>query len=78
MADSYRYRCGECGHRTSWGRESQGQQAIEAHYAQRHPQVIPGGMAEFREGSAGCGCGSGCLMLLGIAVLLALIAAVQH
>jgi hypothetical protein len=76
MADSYRYRCGECGHHTSWGSESQGQRAIEAHYAQRHPHVATGGMVEFRQGASGCG--SGCLIALGILVLLIVLAAVQH
>ncbi|RRQ72663.1 hypothetical protein CQW39_31625 [Streptomyces griseofuscus] len=46
MADSYR--CGECGHRTSWGSESEGQRAIEKHYRHDHPAVVPGGMVEFR------------------------------
>lgn len=43
MADSYRYRCGECGHRTAWGSESRGEQAIETHYGRSHPHVVPGG-----------------------------------
>ncbi|MFG2269966.1 hypothetical protein ACGFNY_09350 [Streptomyces chartreusis] len=72
MADSYRYRCGECGHRTAWGGESQGEQAIETHYAHRHPHIAPGGVVEFRKGSSGCG--SGCLIALGIVVLLLIIA----
>lgn len=72
MADSYRYRCGECGHHTAWGSESQGGQAIEAHYGRSHPQVLPGGMVEFRKGSSGGG--AGCLILLGIVVLLLFIA----
>lgn len=68
MADSYRYRCGECGHRTAWGTESRGAEAIEAHYDRSHPDVLPGGMVEFRKGSS-CG-GAGCLIVLGILVLL--------
>lgn len=72
MADSYRYRCGECGHRTGWGSESQGGEGIEAHYAQRHPHVPSGGMVEFRKGSSGGG--SGCLIAVGIVFLLLLIA----
>lgn len=72
MAGSYRHRCGECGHRTAWGSESQGEQAIETHYAHRHPHILPGGVVEFRKGSSGCG--SGCLIALGIVVLLLIIA----
>ncbi|MFH8801244.1 hypothetical protein ACH4F6_16850 [Streptomyces sp. NPDC017936] len=72
MADSYRYRCGECGHRTAWGSESRGAEAIEAHYGRRHPNVLPGGMAEFRKGSSFDG--SGCLLVLGVLVLLLVIA----
>ncbi|MFE3826344.1 hypothetical protein [Streptomyces sp. NPDC059092] len=72
MADSYRYRCGECGHRTAWGSESQGAEAIESHYGRGHPHVVPGGMAEFRRGPS-CG-GSGCALALGVLVLLLIIA----
>ncbi|MFJ9034372.1 hypothetical protein ACIRQP_39190 [Streptomyces sp. NPDC102274] len=73
MADSYRYRCGECGHRTAWGSESQGEQAIETHYVRSHPHVLPGGMVEFRKG-ADSGGGCGCLIALGIVVLLLIVA----
>lgn len=76
MADSYRHRCGECGHRTAWGSQWQGEQAIEAHYAARHPHVVPGGMVEFRQGASGCG--PGCLIALGVLALFLLIAATQH
>ncbi|NUP22555.1 MAG: hypothetical protein HOZ81_42155 [Streptomyces sp.] len=72
MADSYRYRCGECGHRTAWGSESRGGEAMETHYAQRHPHIAPGGMVEFRKGSPGGG--SGCLIAVGIVVLLLILA----
>ncbi|GAA5053698.1 hypothetical protein [Streptomyces similanensis] len=73
MADSYRYRCGECGHHTAWGSESQGADAIEEHYGRSHPHVVPGGMVEFRKGSSS-GCGSGCLIALGVLVLFLIIA----
>ncbi|ALO98556.1 hypothetical protein SHL15_7551 [Streptomyces hygroscopicus subsp. limoneus] len=73
MADSYRYRCGECGHRTSWGSESQGEKAIEGHYRRSHPTVVPGGMVEFRKGSSGGG-GGGCLLALVILVVILIIA----
>jgi hypothetical protein len=73
MADSYRYRCGECGHRTGWGSESQGGQAIAAHYGRSHPHVDPGGVVEFRKGSSSGG-GLGCLIALGIVVLLLIMA----
>ena len=72
MADSYRYRCGECGHRTACASEFQGEQAIGAHYGRSHPHVVPGGMVEFRKGSSSGG--SGCLIALGIVVLLLIIA----
>lgn len=70
MSDSYRYRCGECGHRTAWKSESQGEHAIDGHYARRHPRIVPGGMVEYRRGASG---GSGWLIVLGIAVLLLII-----
>ncbi|MET7684677.1 hypothetical protein [Streptomyces sp. NPDC005423] len=72
MTDSYRYRCGECGHRTAWGSESHGERAIEAHYGRSHPRVVPGGMAEFRKKDSGGGVG--CLIALGIVVLLLVLA----
>lgn len=75
MADSYRYRCGECGHRTAWGTQSRGGEGIEIHYARRHPNVALGGLTEFREGPSRSG--TGCLIVLGILVLL-LILASQH
>jgi len=72
MADNYRHRCGECGYRTAWGSESQGEQALGTHYGRRHPYLAPGGMVEFRKGSSGAGVG--CLIALGIVTLLLLIA----
>ncbi|MFC9288584.1 hypothetical protein [Streptomyces sp. NPDC057052] len=72
MADSYRYRCGECGHRTAWASESRGAEAIGAHYSRSHPDVLPGGMVEFRKGSSSGG--AGCLLVLGVLVLLLIIA----
>ncbi|WP_225827010.1 hypothetical protein [Streptomyces naphthomycinicus] len=72
MADSYRYRCGECGHRTAWGSESRGAETIEAHYGRNHPDVVPGGMVEFRKGSSSGG--AGCLIVLAVLVLLLVIA----
>lgn len=75
MADNYRYRCGECGHRTAWGTQSRGGEGIEVHYARRHPHIPLGGMTEVRKGSSGGG--TGCLIALGIVVLL-LILASQH
>ncbi|MEV7684994.1 hypothetical protein [Streptomyces bungoensis] len=73
MADSYRYRCGECGHHTAWGSESQGETAIEQHYGRSHPHVVPGGMVEFRKGASSGGC-SGCLIALGVLVLFLILA----
>ncbi|MEY9845032.1 ribosomal protein S27AE [Streptacidiphilus sp. BW17] len=77
MADSYRYRCGECGYRTPWGHQSQGERGIASHYEKRHPYLDPGGIVEYRQGSSGCG--AGCLVAVGILVLLLVIAAAtQH
>lgn len=42
----------------------------------RHPAVVPGGMVEFRKGSSGGG-GAGCLLALGILVVILIIAS-QH
>lgn len=72
MADSYRFRCGECGYRTAWGSESQGEVRIETHYSRSHPHTLTGGVVEVRKGSSGGG--SGCLIALGIVVLLLIIA----
>ncbi|GAA1181270.1 hypothetical protein GCM10009654_43060 [Streptomyces hebeiensis] len=74
MADSYRYRCGECGHRTAWGSESRGAEAIGAHYGRSHPHVVPGGVVEFRKGSS---CGGGCLIAL-VTLALLLIVVSRH
>jgi hypothetical protein len=69
---AYRYRCGECGFKTSWGTESQGEREQIAHYTHRHPGLLPGGTVEANtknpEG------GIGCLGLLAVLFLLFVLA----
>lgn len=73
---AYRYRCGECGFKTSWGTESQGEQQQIDHYASRHPTIAPGGSVEAnRKNPSGS---SGCLVFIAIAILLLLIASAHH
>ncbi|MDH6711425.1 hypothetical protein P3T27_008183 [Kitasatospora sp. MAA19] len=62
MASQYRNECGECGWNTAWLPQSVAEQKMVDHYTQRHPEIIPGGMQEYRE-SGGC-CSSSCLMML--------------
>ncbi|GJF35152.1 hypothetical protein KNE206_78520 [Kitasatospora sp. NE20-6] len=70
---AYRYRCGECGFKTSWGTESQGEQEQITHYTHRHPGLRPGGTVEANtknpEG------GIGCLGFLAVLLLLFVLAA---
>jgi hypothetical protein len=73
---AYRYWCGECGYRTPWLSESQGEELQIEHYIRRHPGVPPGGTVEVnRRNPDG---GHGCLVLLGIVLLLLLVAASCH
>lgn len=70
---AYRYWCGECGFKTSWGAESQGEQQQIEHYAKYHPGTDPGGHVEAnRKNPSG---GNGCLAFITIAILLLLLAA---
>ncbi|GLW72713.1 hypothetical protein Kpho02_50120 [Kitasatospora phosalacinea] len=69
---AYRYRCGECGFKTSWGTESQGERAQIAHYADRHPDLYPGGTVE-TNGKDPSG-GIGCLGVLAVLFLLFVLA----
>lgn len=46
--NSFRVKCGECSHTTAWQTESQAGTAIASHYEQRHPEVPPGGVIEYR------------------------------
>ncbi|MEV4615480.1 hypothetical protein AB0K43_23255 [Kitasatospora sp. NPDC049258] len=72
---AYRYRCGECGFKTSWGPESQGERAQIAHYAGRHPGLHPGGTVETNtKNPDGGGC-LGCLGALAVLFLLFVLAA---
>ncbi|MFF9345795.1 hypothetical protein [Streptomyces sp. NPDC014734] len=70
---AYRYWCGECGFKTPWLSESEGEQRQLDHYAQRHPGIPPGGHVEAnRKNPEG---GIGCVHVIGIIVLLLIIAA---
>ncbi|MFE9456741.1 hypothetical protein [Streptomyces californicus] len=69
---AYRYRCGECGFSTRWTTESEAEDLSIAHYADRHPRLVPGGSVEINRKNPES---VGCLTLLGIALLLLLIIA---
>ncbi|ASU84471.1 hypothetical protein CDO52_18170 [Nocardiopsis gilva YIM 90087] len=71
---AYRYRCGECTFKTGWITESEAEDRAVAHYADHHPQLIPGGMVEFnaeKRDSHGC---LGCIPVVAILFLLLMIA----
>ncbi|WP_354644636.1 hypothetical protein [Kitasatospora camelliae] len=71
----YRYWCGECGFKTAWLGESQGEQQQVEHYAKQHPGIPPGGQVETRR--RGPDGGGGCTALaVGIVLLLLILAAV--
>ncbi|WP_324792430.1 hypothetical protein SJX93_00020 [Streptomyces cyaneofuscatus] len=69
---AYRYRCGECGFSTLWTTESEAEDRSRAHYADRHPQLVPGGSVEINRKNLET---VGCLPMIGIALLLLLITA---
>lgn len=69
---AYRYRCGECGFSTRWTTQSEAEDLSVAHYADRHPHLVPGGSVETNRKNPQS---SGCLPLIGIALLLLLIIA---
>jgi hypothetical protein len=70
---AYRYWCGECGFKTPWLSEAQGEQQQIEHYTKRHPGIPPGGHVEVnRRNPNGDG---GCLRMTTMVVLLLLIAA---
>ncbi|MFJ7085958.1 MULTISPECIES: hypothetical protein [Streptomyces] len=69
---AYRYRCGECRFSTSWGTESAAEDLAVAHYAERHPGLVPGGSVEVNRKNPHS---LGCLPMIGIAFLLLLIIA---
>ncbi|MBC3839488.1 hypothetical protein GXW82_02495 [Streptacidiphilus sp. 4-A2] len=83
MADTYRYRCGECGYKTPWGTEYTGSGSIVVHYQQRHPGLPAGGMVEVNSGAAVAagkvtsGCATGCLVVVGLLILLAALASIH-
>ncbi|WP_354644327.1 hypothetical protein [Kitasatospora camelliae] len=70
---AYRYRCGECGFKTGWLSESQGEQQQMEHYSKRHPGLLPGGLVEtnHKDPSGGFGCAE----VVGVLVVLLLLAA---
>ncbi|MEL5960031.1 hypothetical protein AADR41_35640 [Streptomyces sp. CLV115] len=69
---AYRYRCGECGYSTPWTTESDAEDRAVSHYADRHPDIAPGGTVQINRKDANS---VGCLPVLGMAVLLLLIVA---
>jgi len=73
---AYRYWCGECGFKTTWGTESQGEQQQIEHYAHNHPAIAPGGRVETNHKNPSGG--SGCLAFIAVAILLLLFAALSH
>ncbi|RZQ62392.1 hypothetical protein [Amycolatopsis suaedae] len=56
MTAKFRYRCGECGHRTRWLDDREGAQRLERHYRRCHPGVEPGGDFEIRRDGQRPGC----------------------
>ncbi|MBB6171255.1 hypothetical protein HNR23_001315 [Nocardiopsis mwathae] len=68
---AYRYRCGECGFKTGWTTESEAEDRAIAHYADHHPELIPGGSVEINTKNPNS---LGCLPHLGILILLLIIA----
>ncbi|MDI9889003.1 hypothetical protein QMZ92_32830 [Streptomyces sp. HNM0645] len=43
---AYRHRCGACGFTTRWTSRSEAEDLSVAHYADRHPGLVPGGIVE--------------------------------
>ncbi len=73
---AYRYWCGECGFKTSWGTESQGERQQIEHYAKHHQGIAPGGRVESNRRSPSGG--TGCLVFIAVTVLLLLFATLHH
>ncbi|MEV8100743.1 hypothetical protein [Kitasatospora sp. NPDC085879] len=73
---AYRYWCGECGFKTAWLGESQGEQRLVEHYAKQHPGIRPGGQVESRRKRPDGG--SGCALVVGLVVLMLILAAVYR
>ncbi|WP_418960472.1 hypothetical protein [Streptomyces tritici] len=69
---AFRYRCGECGFSTRWSTESEAEDLAIAHYADRHPGLLPGGSVEVNRKNPHS---PGCLPVLGVAFFLFLIIA---
>ncbi|CAK7283991.1 hypothetical protein ACNFR7_04500 [Streptomyces sp. RM1] len=73
---AYRYWCGECSFKSSWGTESQGEKEQLEHYRVHHPGLVPGGQVETnRKNPEG---GGSCLAIIAVAVLLVFLAASCH
>ncbi|GAA1030685.1 MULTISPECIES: hypothetical protein [Amycolatopsis] len=73
MAADYRYWCGECGYRTPWLTRAGSAEQRTRHYAECHPGVPPRGQAERRRSASG---GVGCLVLVGVLLLIVVAVAV--
>ncbi|GAA2153235.1 hypothetical protein GCM10009760_50720 [Kitasatospora kazusensis] len=73
---AFRYWCGECGFKTPWLTQSQGERHQIEHYAKHHPGIPAGGHVEAnRKNPNG---GHGCAEALGLVVLLLIVAASCH
>ena len=69
---AHRYRCGECGFSTRWTTQSEAEDLSVAHYADRHPQLAPGGSVETNRKNPAA---VGCLPMVGLVLLLLMIIA---
>ncbi|WP_335937548.1 hypothetical protein [Streptomyces sp. PTD5-9] len=70
---AYRFWCGECGFKTPWVSESEGEQRQVDHYTRNHPGIPPGGHVEANRKNPESG--GGCFAVIGIIVLVLMIAA---
>lgn len=64
---AYRYRCGECGFRTSWTTRSEAEDRAVAHCTDRHPGLLPGSGFEVNTRNPRA---VGCLLMLAVLFLL--------
>lgn len=74
-AVAYRFWCGECGYKSDWGSESQGERQQIEHYAARHPGTPPGGQVEVNRKDPE---GGACLPVVLVAIVLLILLASCH
>ncbi|MFJ7205411.1 hypothetical protein ACIQWR_17935 [Streptomyces sp. NPDC098789] len=72
---NYRFWCGECGFKTTWGDPSEAGRQHEDHYTARHPGLPLGGQVETGTKGPAAGGGLGCVGMVVAVVLLLIIAA---